>query len=174
MFAGTKKRIAKNAPAFFDELGVDASDPEVGRLITSATSDTELLRVSAPLFSTLFLVDLLDRVLDPKLPQLANSDGEAIEFIVLVYRLKSGVTQERIRAALDQAPDLDAASPTFWNWLAPKDAGPKQKPAAKGQSARLHRRPWVTARSSSGPSSSRPRPWSCTSTRKAVPSAGAP
>ena len=138
MFAGTKKRIAKNAPAFFAELGLDAGDPEVGRLITSATNDTELLRVSAPLFSTLFLVDLLDRVLDPKLPQLANSDGEAMEFIVLVYRLKSGVTPERIRAALDQAPDLDAASPTFWNWLAPKDAGPKQEAAAQGQGTQLH------------------------------------
>ena len=28
-FAGTKKRIAKDAPAFFDELGVDTGDPEV-------------------------------------------------------------------------------------------------------------------------------------------------
>ena len=133
MFAGAKQRIAENTPAFFAELGLDAGYPEIGRLITSATDDTELLRVSAPLFSTLFLVDLLDRVLDPKLPQLTNSDGEAIEFIVLVYRLKSGVPQERIRAALDQASELDAASPIFWNWLAPKDAGPKQKPRRKGK-----------------------------------------
>ena len=132
-FAGTKKRIAKDAPAFFDELGVDTGNPQVEHLITSATSDSEILRVAAPLFSSLFLVDLLDRVLDPKLPQLANSDGEAMEFIVLVYRLKNGVTQERIRAALDQAPDLDAASPTFWNWLAPKGAVSKQSPRRKGK-----------------------------------------
>jgi hypothetical protein len=132
-FAATKKRIAKDAPAFFDELGIDAGDPEVNRLITSATSPSELLRVSAPLFSTLFLVDLLDRVLGPKLPQLANSDGEAMEVIALVYRLKRGVTQEKVRATLDQAPDLDAASPTFWNWLAPKDAVPKQSPRGKGK-----------------------------------------
>ena len=133
MLARTKKRIAKNAPAFFTELGLDAGDPKVGHLITSATDDAELFRVSAPLFSTLFLVDLLERVLDPQLPQLANSDGEALEFIVLVYRLKSGVTQARIRATLDQASELDAASPTFWNWLAPKDAGPKQKLRRKGK-----------------------------------------
>ena len=133
MFAKTRQRVAKNAPAFFAELGLDADDPDVGRLITSATGTTELLRVSAPLFSTLFLVDLLDRVLDAKLPQLANSDGEEMEFIVLVYRLKNGVTQERIRATLDQAPDLDAASPTFWNWLAPKNAAPKQNPRRKGK-----------------------------------------
>ena len=135
--AGTKKRIAQDAPAFFDEFGLDAGGPEIDRLIASATSDSELLRVSAPLFSTLFLVDLLDRVLDPKLPQLANSDGEALEFIVLVYRLKSGVTQERIRAVLDQTPDLDAASPTFWNWLAAKDAAPKPSPRRKGKALSL-------------------------------------
>ena len=131
MFARTKKQVAKNAPAFFAELGLDTGDPEIGHLIKSATDDVELLRVSAPLFSTLFLADLLERVLDPQLPQLANSDGEALEFIVLVCRLKSGVTRERIRAVLDQAPELDAASPTFWNWLAPKDAGPKGKPRRK-------------------------------------------
>jgi hypothetical protein len=134
MLAKTKKRIAKNAPAVLAELGLDAGDPDVGRLIKSATDDAELLRVSAPLFSTLFLVDLLERVLDPQLPQLANSDGEALEFIVLVHRLKRGVTPERIRAALDQAPELDAASPTFWNWLAPKDTGPKRKPRRKALS----------------------------------------
>ena len=109
------------------------SDPEVNRLITSVTSESEVLRLSAPLFSTLFLVDLLDRVLDPKLPQLTNNDGEEMEFIALVYRLLDGVMPERIRAALDQAPDLDAASPTFWNWLAPKDAAPKQRTARKGK-----------------------------------------
>jgi hypothetical protein len=134
MFAGTKKRIAKNTPAVLAELGLDAGDPEIGHLIKSATGDAELLRVSAPLFSTLFLVDLLERVLDPQLPQLANSDGEALEFIVLVHRLKRGVTPERIRAVLDQAPELDAASPTFWNWLAPKDTGPKRKPRRKALS----------------------------------------
>ncbi len=85
------------------------------------------------MFSTLFLVDLLERVLDPQRPQLANSDGEALECIVLVYRLRSGVTQAKIRAALNQAPELDAASPTFWNWLAPKGAGPKQEPRRKGK-----------------------------------------
>lgn len=94
--AGTKKRMAKDAPTLFDELGFDKDDPEVNRPIASATSDSEVLRASAPLFSTLFLVDLLDRVLDPKLPQLANSDGEEMEFIALVYRLKGGVTQARI------------------------------------------------------------------------------
>jgi hypothetical protein len=134
MFAGTKKRIAKNTPAVLAELGLDAGDPEIGHLIKSATGDAELLRVSAPLFSTLFLADLLERVLDPQLPQLVNGDGEALEFIVLVHRLKSGVTPERIRAVLDRAPELDAASPTFWNWLAPKDTGPKRKPRRKALS----------------------------------------
>ena len=49
MFAGTKQRIAKDAPAFFDELGVDTSNPQVGHLITAATGDTEMLRVCGTL-----------------------------------------------------------------------------------------------------------------------------
>jgi hypothetical protein len=77
--AGMRKRIAKGAPAFFDKLGFDIGDPEVKRVFASATNDTELLRVAAPSFSKLFLADLLGRVLNPKLPQLANSDGEAME-----------------------------------------------------------------------------------------------
>ena len=137
-FAGTKKRITKDAPAFFDELGLDAGDPEVDRLITSATSDSELLRASAPLFSTLFLVDLLDRVLDPKLPQLANSDGEEMEFIALVYRLKDAAdtgegssgprSSARPRCGLADVLELAGA----------KGRRAEAEPTEKGQGARLH------------------------------------
>ena len=172
-FAGTKKRIAKDAPAFFDELGLDAGDPEVDRLITSATSDSELLRVSAPLFSTLFLVDLLDRVLDPKLPQLANSDGEEMEFIALVYRLKDAADGRRLeRPSIRRPTSMRPRRPSGTGW---RRRTPRRS-RAHGERARRSatRRPWVTAPSSSGPSSSRPRRWSCASTRKAAPSAGAP
>ena len=132
-FAGMKKRVAKDGPALFEELGLDIDDPEINRLIAAATSEVELLQLSAPLFSTLFLADLLDRTLDPKLPRMTNSDGEEMEFIALVYRLKDGVTPEQVRATLDRAPELDPASPTFWNWLAPKGAAPKRPTPKQGK-----------------------------------------
>ena len=40
----------------------------------------------------------------------------------LVYRLAKGVTAKEARAALNQIPELDAASQSFWNWLGQKKA----------------------------------------------------
>jgi hypothetical protein len=132
-FAGMSRRVAKDGPALFAELGLDTDDPEINRLIAAATSEAELLQLAAPLFSTLFLADLLDRTLNPKLPPMLNSEGEALEFIALVYRLQDGVTPKQVRAALDRAPELDRASPTFWNWLAPKGATPRKRAPKQGQ-----------------------------------------
>ena len=76
------------------------------------------------------LEDLLDRIMNPAVPQLTNSDGEDMEFMRLVYRLAQGVTPALIRAALNREPDLDAASETFWNWLEPKKAPRKKRKAS--------------------------------------------
>ncbi len=117
-------------PAFIDELGVDKNDPEVDLLIGTATNKTELLRNLAPAFSLYFLEDLLDRIVNPAVLQLTNSDGEDMEFMRLVYRLAEGVTPAQVRAALNRTPDLDAASETFWNWLEPKKATRKKRKAS--------------------------------------------
>ncbi len=132
-FANMKKHVAKNGPALFEKLGLDAEDPETRDLIASATSDAELLQRAAPLFSTLFLADLVNRLLNPERPQLFNSDGEEMTFIGLFYRLKDGVEPEKIQATLDQAPELEPASSTFWNWLAPKQTTASKTVSAKGK-----------------------------------------
>ena len=82
--------------------------------------ETEILRLAAPMISTYWLNDLLKRVLSPSVPRVYNSDGEDMEIIALHYRLEKGVTAEKLQAALAAAADLDPASPTFWNWLAPR------------------------------------------------------
>jgi hypothetical protein len=132
-FANMKKNVANAGPALFEKLGLDTKAPEIGDLITSATSDTELLQRAAPLFSTLFLVNLVDRLLNPELPQLFNSDGDEMAFIGLFYRLQDGVGPEEIQAVLDQAPELEPASSTFWNWLAPEQTAPSKAASAKGK-----------------------------------------
>jgi hypothetical protein len=68
------------------------------------------------------------RVLSPVVPRVHNSDGEDMEIFALHYRLEQGVSAEKLRAALSAAPDLDPASATFWNWLAPSNA-----PRARGK-----------------------------------------
>ncbi len=114
-------------PAIIDELGVDRNDPEFGHLTGVAANKAELARNLAPMISFYFLADLLDRIVDPAIPQITNSDGEDMEFMRLVYRLAKGVTPAQVRAALNRAPELDAASKTFWNWLEPKNATSKRR-----------------------------------------------
>ena len=112
-----ENQVSAEMPAIIDELGVDKKDPEFVRLMEGATNKAERLRNLAPAFSLYFLADLLDRTVNPAVPAMTNSDGDEIEFMRLVYRLSEGVTPEQVRATLDQAPNLEAASETFWNWL---------------------------------------------------------
>jgi hypothetical protein len=130
---GHKNRISADIPAFIDELGLDRNDPEFERLIGTATNMADLLPILAPAFSLYFLEDLLDRIMNPAVPQMTNSDGEDMEFMRLVYRLADGVTHAQVCAALNRAPDLDAASETFWNWLELKKATRKRRKAGAGK-----------------------------------------
>ncbi len=117
-----ENQISTDMPAIIDELSVDRKDPEFDHLMGMVTNKAELLRDLAPAFSLYFLSDLLERMVNPAVPQMTNSDGDEIEFMRLVYRLSEGVTPEQVRGALDRAPNLEAASETFWNWLELKSA----------------------------------------------------
>lgn len=99
---------------------------------SSVVNETEMLRLAAPLISTFWLNDALERTLTPAVPKIYNSDGDVMEFVALHYRLEKGVTAKRLRAALSAASDLDQASATFWNWLAPKKT-PKMRGKPKSR-----------------------------------------
>jgi hypothetical protein len=82
-----------------------------------AASDDLILQSAAPLFTTIWLADVLDRVMNPRMPELRNSEGDEILFTTLRYPLAPGATIEAVRAALDGVPALDPASDDFWNWI---------------------------------------------------------
>jgi hypothetical protein len=115
------KRAAKESAQILPELD-DSIDPAD---LKEAFSDTEVLRHAAPLISTVWLNDVLDKVLNPRLPEIYNNDGDEIVFLSLHYRLRPGMTAARVRKALDRLPDLQAVSPNYWNWLAPADTSSK-------------------------------------------------
>ena len=129
-FGRFKKQVSTNVPKIIDEFGIDGIDLELDRLIGAATNEAELLRMFAPVFSLSFLADLLDRIVNPAVKEVANSDGERIEFIRLVYRLAEDVTPAQVRAALDQASELNAASATFWNWIETENRIKKNRKAS--------------------------------------------
>ena len=123
------KRAAKEGAMILPDL-----DSRIGPAdLSAAFSDTEVLRHAAPLISTVWLNDALEKVLNPRPPEIYNSDGDEIVILSLHYPLRPGIAAARVRKALDRLPDLRAESPNFWNWLAPSDvsAGYLQ---AKGQS----------------------------------------
>ena len=121
-------RIRARAPGELADLIADLDielTPEASALAIDAT---EMLRLAAPMVSTYWLNDTLQRVLSPAVPRVHNSDGEDMEIFALHYRLEQGLSAEKLSAALEAAPDLDPASATFWNWLAPRNA-----PQARGK-----------------------------------------
>jgi hypothetical protein len=121
------KRPAKRTIALLREIhsGSDAAELE------AALAEGQGLRLAAPLISTLWLGDLLDKLMNPRLPELRNSDGDELEFIFLRYRLLPRVTAVRVRKALDRVPEFERDSASFWNWLGPQGASAKPaKPKA--------------------------------------------
>jgi hypothetical protein len=114
-------RILARAPEQLADLVADLDIELPPETAASVVDHTEVLRLAAPLVSTYWLNDTLKRVLSPTVPRVVNSDGEAMEIFALHYRLEKGVPAEKLRAALRAAPDLEPASATFWNWLAPRN-----------------------------------------------------
>ncbi|MDE2133265.1 MAG: hypothetical protein KGJ49_01545 [Alphaproteobacteria bacterium] len=93
--------------------------------------DTETLRTTAFMFIGLWLDDVLDRTLHPKLPDLCNSDGDEIVWTTASYPLKRGTDAKAVRLALAAIPSLRPESETFWNWIGVERRIGKKRPAEK-------------------------------------------
>jgi hypothetical protein len=80
-------------------------------------SDSVLLAVSAPVFTTAWLDDALPRAMNPTLPELANSDGDELVFHTVRYRLLPGSMPEAVRSRISEISDLRQETAQFWNWI---------------------------------------------------------
>lgn len=96
-------------------------------------ADLLVLMASAPVFTDIWLDDVLQRVLNPKLPKLINRDGSEVVFCKTRYPWAAGTTADTLRDRLRQVPDLIEADDCFWNWLGPAAAEP---PESEDASAR--------------------------------------
>jgi hypothetical protein len=97
--------------------GLDVSDPDA------------LLRSSAPMFTTMWLLDTLNRAASGREPEMINADGDDVVFHRIVFPLAKGVIVKTVARRLNAAQWLDPASDSFWNWLAPVAIGKKPKGA---------------------------------------------
>lgn len=106
------------------KIGGAVTDAKMGEML----SDSDILRGSAFLFTTIWLDDLLRRILDPRLPEMCNSDGDELLFTTVHYPLKPEANIDAVRIALAAIPMLRPESETFWNWLGPSTRVRRQQP----------------------------------------------
>ena len=120
-------RASKKARKETDKLARKLGHGVDGALIAEALSDTEVLRASTFLFTNIWLDDLLQRTLNPTIPQMCNSDGDELVFTTVSYPLKPEASSDAIGGALASIPTLRPESETFWNWIEPnKPTGAKR------------------------------------------------
>lgn len=118
-----KKMVAKlpeHRKRLAGEMGVEATNP----IVVEELSEAGLLRVSGPIFSSHWLSEILDRVLDPQPLSFTNSDGEDLVLFTVCYPLGRGVSANPVRTALEAIECLRPASENFWNWIRAEDTGP--------------------------------------------------
>lgn len=90
--------------------------------IRSSLDPASVLGPAAPLFSTVWLRDALDRVLNRRLPKIQNTDGDEFLFCTVRWPVRRDVRPSDIENALDCLAELRKESATFWNWTRPSAA----------------------------------------------------
>ena len=102
LLIGLEQALA--SPELFDEIDQ----------LAPSTGDDHLRRL-APLFTNAWVAQTLERRASP-LPNLTNSDGDALIFVRLSYPLLRGVAPAAVRARLNQATELRRQPKGFWIW----------------------------------------------------------
>jgi hypothetical protein len=94
-------------------------------------SNDMVLQSSGFLFTNMWLGNVLNRIMNPYVPEISNTDGEPLELQSLHYPLLPGTTAQAVRTALASIPDLIEENDQFWNWVEPKHRkGRSTKPSS--------------------------------------------
>ena len=75
--------------------------------------DRLVLEGAAPMFTNLWLADVLPRAMDPSPPTLVNSEGDEIAFHTVRYAFRPGTTAGMVRERLRTAEVFQEASERF-------------------------------------------------------------
>jgi hypothetical protein len=104
-----------------DAIGEDVDDDAVADL-----SATEMLRASSSMFTTFWLIDLIDSIQDPEIPDLRNADGDELIMCEVSYPLVAGTTADDIQECLETCSEFRPTSASSWSWIS------LEKPTASG------------------------------------------
>ena len=131
------RNVSKRAAKEKQKLA-DLVDRDVNNLtVVNAFSQTALLRAFAPTITTVWLANIIDRAVDPEIPEVRNAEGDEILFCTVHYPFAAGITTAAIRLALGRCSELRQEDATFWNWFEPRTPAKTlgvQKQRSKSQS----------------------------------------
>ncbi|MFB9266871.1 hypothetical protein ACFFWD_27540 [Bradyrhizobium erythrophlei] len=101
-------------------------------------SPTEMLRALAPVFTTFWLTDLINRIEAPETPDLHNAEGDELVLCEVRYPLAADTTIDDIQTILGARPEFRPATTMSWNWVR------LEKPVAASSDAREKSRESLT------------------------------
>jgi hypothetical protein len=121
IFGRTKERLQRETAE-----ALKRATPELRARFDAELADPDqLLRTAASTITTVWLNDAIRRCLAP-MPDLANTDGDPLEFMTLHYRIAPAASPAEIAAALSRVPDLRAEDDgARWTLFAPEPLSPK-------------------------------------------------
>ena len=102
---------AAQAKARAPELAAELGRPDDAALLEELMSPEVVLEGAAPLFTDLWLREILDDIFDTPPPRIVNSDGAPIEFATAVYALAEGVADTALHAAFAALSCIENAPP---------------------------------------------------------------
>lgn len=107
------KRTDKEMQKLANKYGDDANHTA----IVNAFSSTAMLRAAAPTITTKWLIDIIDRAVDPPVLDVRNFEGDDLLFCAVHFPLAADATADDIRMTLSRCPALRQETTTFWNWF---------------------------------------------------------
>lgn len=123
-----KRAQSRAIEAVKDQLS-GIKDPILrARFEAELAEDHTMLATTASSITTIWLDDAIKRCRAPA-PQMANTDGDNLEFLTLHYKLAPDATDSAVAEALASIPDLYATgNDKGWTWFAPQASGQPDPP----------------------------------------------
>jgi hypothetical protein len=108
-----RKRTKKGKRQLPEMVGRDVNDS----VIVDDFSETALLRAAAPMITTVWLTEIIERTLNPQTPDVRNAEGDELVFCTVHFPFAAVATVKDIQLALSHRPELRQENAKFWNWI---------------------------------------------------------
>lgn len=132
------RNVAKRTPKERHKLADLVGRPDDDPAIVAAFSETQLLRAASPAITAVWLHHMIERLSNPVVPEVYNTDGDQLLFCTVHFPLTAGATAGDIRTALRKVSELREETETFWNWIAVKASTSDQPKGKRSRKRHVH------------------------------------